>query len=82
MDKLCFVAVEFPDDPNVVGLTYWYLCDYAGAEEGCGVIAPLGRHNNCQKGVVRRVLYATEQNAPYPVRLIKRIKEMQENKNV
>ncbi len=76
MDKLCFVAVEFPDDPNVAGLTYWYLCGFAGAEEGCEVIAPLGRHNNCQKGVIRRVLYATEQNAPYPVNLIKKINKL------
>ena len=74
--KYCFVAVEFPDDPNVAGLTYWYLCDFAGAEEGSEVSAPLGRHNNCQKGVIRRVKYATEENAPYPVHLIKHIKSL------
>ena len=77
MDNLmCFVAVEFINDPNVVGLIYWYLCGFAGAEEGAEVIAPLGRHNNCQRGIIRRVLYAAEQNAPYPVRLIKRVKKL------
>lgn len=50
MEELfCFVAVEFPDDPNVVGLTYWYLCDFKGAKVGGRVTAPLGKHNNLQE---------------------------------
>lgn len=72
-NKLFFVAVEFPDDPNVAGWTYWYACGFAGAREGDGVVAPLGRHNRLQKGIIRRVLYATEEQAPYPVNLIKSV---------
>lgn len=75
MDNLvCFVAVEFPDDPNVAGWTYWYICPFDGAELGDEVIAPLGRHNHVQKGVVRKVKYAEEENAPFPIHLIKKIR--------
>ena len=71
------------DDPNVVGLFYWYLCDDMGVAEGDTVTAPLGRHNNLQDGVVRKVRFADEQNAPYPVYLIKRIKKVKkESANV
>ncbi|MCM1546624.1 MAG: hypothetical protein NC033_06300 [Clostridiales bacterium] len=75
-NEYCFVAVEFVNDPNVAGLTYWYLCPFDGAAEGVEAVAPLGRHNNCQKGIVRCVKYATEENAPYPVRLIKCVKQL------
>lgn len=75
-DKLCFVSVEFVNDPNVVGLTYWYLCDFAAVKSGDRVVAPLGRHNHTQTGVVRRVLFETEADAPYPIRLIKRIQSV------
>lgn len=70
---LCFVSVEFPDDPNVAGWTYWYLCEYDGAEEGDKVTAPLGRHNRLQEGVIRSVKYTEEENAPYPMHSIKKI---------
>ena len=73
---LCFVAVEFPGDPNVVGLTYWYLSPFGGVNVGDGVVAPLGRHNGLQEGVVRAVRFAKEENAPYPVKLIKSIKKI------
>ncbi len=73
---MCFVAVEFPDDPNVAGLKYWYLCPYEGVETGDGVVAPLGRHNNCQTGVVREVRFAPEYESPYPIYLIKRIRKI------
>lgn len=69
-----FVAVEFPDDPNVKGLTYWYLCDYEEVSVGDLVVAPLGRHNNLQCGVVRKTLHASEFDSPFPFYLIKRIK--------
>ncbi len=72
-DKLCFVAVEFVDDPNVVGYNYWYLCPFTGVAESDRVTAPLGRHNNLQEGVVRRVLFADEYTAPYPIYLIKSV---------
>ncbi len=74
-----FVAVEFPEDPNVVGLKYWYLCPFAGVSEGMRVAAPLGRHNRVQSGVVREVRFGTEDEAPYPVRLIKSIKAIEKS---
>lgn len=70
----CFVAVEFPDDPNVAGWTYWYLCEIDGAEVGDKVVAPLGRHDGLQQGVIRSVRYAKEEDAPYPLRNVKKIK--------
>lgn len=70
---MCFVAVEFPEDPNVAGLKYWYLCPFDGAVVGRGVVAPLGRHNRLQNGVVREVRFAAEHEAPYPLHSIKRI---------
>lgn len=77
MDEvLCFVAVEFPEDPNVAGLKYWYLCPFDGADVGKGVIAPLGRHNRLQSGIVREVRFAAEYEAPYPIHSIKRIAKM------
>ena len=57
---MCFTAVEFPDDPNVVGIKYWYACTYEDVKVGDGVIAPLGRHNNLQKGIVREVRFEYE----------------------
>lgn len=73
-DKYCFVAVEFVDDPNVVGNCYWYLCDFLTVNVGNIVSAPLGRHNNLQEGVVREVVFRTAENSPFPFRYIKRIK--------
>ncbi len=73
---LCFVAVEFPDDQNVKGYSFWYVCDFEGAAEGDSVLAPLGRHNNLQKGVIRAVRYDTEDNAPFPMHSIKRVKSL------
>lgn len=81
MDKLwCFVSVEFPDDPNVAGMTYWYLCDDESVEVGDGVIAPLGRHNNLQQGVVRARIHEYEEEAPFPFHLIKGIKRVIKSK--
>ncbi len=76
-----FVAVEFVDDINVVGYTYWYLCPTQTATVGCQVVAPLGRHNNLQQGVVRKVIYADEFDAPYPLWGIKSIKKVLTNEN-
>ena len=75
-DKICFVAVEFVDDLNVKGYFYWYLCEITGVAVNDKVIAPLGRHNNVQEGVVRRVLYTEEYNAPYPMHSIKAIRKV------
>lgn len=74
IDMYYFVAVEFVNDPNVVGLTYWYLCDFTEVAVGDIVTAPLGRHNRLQDGVVRRTAHATEFDSPYPFYLIKRVK--------
>lgn len=76
MDKLIFVAVEFVDDPNVVGQAYWYLCDFASVEVGDKVLSPLGRHNNLQEGIVRKVLVADENTAPFPMQFIKSVKKL------
>lgn len=84
MEELrCFVAVEFVDDPNVVGHTYWYLCGFEEVETGDRVVAPLGRHNNLQEGVVRKKIFATEERSPYPFAGIKSIKALKkEGKDV
>lgn len=73
---MCFAAVEFPDDPNVAGQYYWYLCELEGVKAGAAVTAPLGRHNRLQRGVVRRVKFADEFDAPYPLWGIKKIREI------
>lgn len=72
----CFVAVEFVNDENVKGYTYWYICNFANAEEGDKVAAPLGRHNNVQEGVIRRVLFADDEHAPFPIHYIKSIRKL------
>ncbi|MDE6504971.1 MAG: sulfide/dihydroorotate dehydrogenase-like FAD/NAD-binding protein [Clostridia bacterium] len=73
---MCFTAVEFVNDPNVVGQTYWYLCPFTDIKEGTDVVAPLGRRNGEQVGVVRKVEFADEFSAPYPVAYIKKIKRV------
>lgn len=73
---MCFVAVDFIDDPNVCGYPFWYYCEFREAEVGDRVVAPLGRHNNLQEGVIVKVLFRTEDEAPYPFERIKRIKEL------
>lgn len=78
-DKLCFVSVEFTDDINVAGSTYWYLCPYKDAKVGDTVIAPLGRHNNLQRGTVRAVMFDYDFNSPFPIYLIKSIKSVIED---
>ncbi len=75
-----FVSVEFTEDPNVAGRTYWYLCEFASADIGSRVVAPIGRHNNKQVGTVRRVLFAEGAFAPYPVEEIKRVESVIEEK--
>lgn len=80
-EKFCFVAVEFVDDPNVVGNCYWYLCKFVAVKIGDIVSAPLGRHNRRQDGVVREVRFETAVNAPFPFAYIKQIKKIKKNKN-
>ena len=72
----CYVAVEFPDDPNVVGWSYWYICNDHSVKVGDKVIAPLGRHNNVQTGVVRHMKFDDEEHSPFPFNLIKTIRRV------
>ncbi len=78
-EPICFTAIEFVDDPNVVGLKYWYVCPFEEVKEGDRVIAPLGRHNGLQQGVVREVRFELPHNAPYPLYLIKYVKDIVKN---
>ncbi len=73
MKGYMFVSVEFTEDPNVYGRTYWYLCDFPAADIGTRLIAPIGTHNKLQPCVVRRVMFAEDAYAPFPVSAIKRI---------
>ena len=68
-----FVSVEFTEDPNVAGRTYWYLCEFEAADIGTRVVAPIGSHNKLQTATVRRVLFAEAPYAPYPIESIKKI---------
>ena len=78
---MCFTAVEFVDDENVKGYYYWYLCEIDGVKVGDEVIAPLGRHNNLQQGVVRKVIFETEDNPPFPLHSIKYIRKVVNTEN-
>lgn len=72
MPELTFAALRFTEDENLIGRVYWYLAGFpvcAGEE----VIAPVGPHERLQKGRVERVCLAEEDEAPYDVRLIKRV---------
>lgn len=73
---MCFVKVDFIDDPNVAGYGFWYLCDFKEAKMEDWVVAPLGRHNNLQEGVICEVRFNTEEEAPFPMHSIKRIKKL------
>lgn len=71
---MLFVALEYPDDINVSGRLFWYGCRDESITEGDWVLAPLGRHNRLQKAIVRRAMWATEEEAPYPLHIIKYVK--------
>ena len=60
----------------MVGNQYWYVCEIDGANVGDKVIAPLGKHNNTQQGIIRKILVDYEYNAPYPMYAIKYIKKL------
>lgn len=75
-EKLCFVAIDFVDDPNVSGYGYWYICEIAGVAIGDKVIAPIGKHDKLQEGIVRNIIFDYEYNAPYPMYGIKYIRKV------
>ncbi|MGN0808104.1 MAG: hypothetical protein ACI4MN_06650 [Candidatus Coproplasma sp.] len=72
--KMLFVALEYPDDINVAGRLFWYGCRDESIAEGDYVLAPLGRHNRLQKAIVCKTLWATQEQAPYPLHIIKYVK--------
>ena len=75
-EVMCFVWVNFPNDPKVFDRKYWYLCPFDGASPGDRVIAPLGRHNRTQEGVICEVRITEDYNAPFPLYLIKTIRRL------
>ena len=72
--KMLFAALEFPNDINVAGRLFWYGCRDQSIAEGDWVLAPLGRHNRLQKAIVQKTLWATEEEAPFPIHIIKYVK--------
>lgn len=70
--KRTFTALRFIEDENISDRTYWYECGFA-VEAGALVLAPVGTHDRLQCARVERVTEADEKNAPYDVRLIKRV---------
>lgn len=80
---LCFVKVDFIDDPNVAGYGFWYYSEFRDAEVNDWVVAPLGKHNNLQEGMIVEVSFRPEDKSPFPFDRIKRIKELKKvSKNV
>ncbi len=80
-DLSCFVAIEFTNDPNVAGWTYWYYCPFKDAVVGDKVVAPLGRHNREQTGVIRKIKFTHDGAAPFPIQNIKSVRRViKENK--
>lgn len=75
-EMLYFVRVNFVNDPKLPYYPFWYLCRFEEAEVGDWIVAPLGRHNRLQDGIIIETKYATEENAPYPMDRIKCIKEL------
>lgn len=70
--KQSFAALRFIEDGNIAENVYWYLCEFA-VEAGERVLAPVGAHNRLQCARVERTLTAEKENAPYDVRLIKKV---------
>lgn len=70
--KDTFAALSFPADVNLAGRIYWYRLDFVAAE-GEKVLAPIGPHDRLQCATVEKILLADEEDAPYDLRLIKRV---------
>ena len=67
-----FAALRFTEDVNISDRVYWYLSEFP-VKVGDRVLAPVGSHDRLQSAVVERTLSALEKDAPYDLRLIKRI---------
>lgn len=70
--KRLFVALRFAEDKNISDRMYWYLSEFP-LSLGERVLAPVGMHDRIQCAVVERTLEAEENDAPYDIRLIKRV---------
>lgn len=70
--KYDFAALRFAEDENIKDRVYWYLADFP-VKEGEEVLAPVGVHDRLQKARVERTASADEKDAPYDLRLIKRV---------
>ena len=70
--KYRFAALRFVEDRNLVDRVYWYLAEFP-LKEGEFVLAPVGERNRLQRAQVERTLSATEETAPYDVRLAKHV---------
>lgn len=70
--KYDFAALRFCEDENIKDRVYWYLTELLLKEDE-EVLAPVGVHDRLQKGRVERIVCVEEEDAPYDVRLIKRV---------
>ncbi len=70
--KYDFAALRFCEDENIKDRVYWYLSDLP-LKENEEALAPVGVHDRLQKARVERLTSAEEEDAPYDVRLIKRV---------
>lgn len=70
--KRRFAALRFLEDANISDRVYWYLCEFP-LREGERVLAPVGSHDRLQCAAAEKVLEAEEKDAPYDLRLIKRV---------
>ncbi len=70
--KRSFAALRFTEDPNLADRVYWYLTEIPLAV-GERVLAPVGAHDRLQAARVEKTLSAEEKEAPYDLRLIKKV---------
>ncbi len=68
---IAFAALRFTEDENLRDRVYWYLGE--GLKEGERVLAPVGPHDRLQRARVERTLLAEAENAPYDIRLMKKV---------
>ena len=75
--KYMFCQVEFiPDAP-----LYTYLCDDETVKEGDEVVVPVGPAEEIHIVKVKKIIYATTANAPYPFERCKKVIEKLETRS-
>lgn len=67
-----FAALRFTEDENLAGRVYWYIAPFP-VKDGERVFAPVGPHDRLQLARVERTEAFSEEEAPYPAILCKRI---------